>query len=292
MGCLQIGSLFKIPPAELLVIHDDIDGLETDIQIGRDEFAAMFAAGNDAPCQVDRALDERGAGHARHGAAQSFFYRGAEVAPHNVQVNAIAQNFVDNPTYFPPEVQANPRFQERLKREVPLGTLATSEKKAGQAAVEAVDKLEFPGVPKQAVRDVRLADSLDKLKELDKLKSNFLATVSHELRTPLTSIRALAEVMRDDAEMPAEQRQEFLAIVVAETERLTRLVNQVLDIAKIESGHAEWHNTDVDLHFAAELRAWSFAGGAAVALGRGRCASSRGRSSSPSSSWPFIAFCQ
>jgi signal transduction histidine kinase len=67
------------------------------------------------------------------------------------------------------------------------------------------------------------------------------------LRTPLTSIRALAEVMRDDADMPAEQRQEFLGIVVAETERLSRLVNQVLDMAKIESGHAEWHNTDIDL---------------------------------------------
>jgi hypothetical protein len=41
-----------------------------------------------------------------------------ELAPHNVQVNAIAQNFVDNPTYFPAEVQANPRFQERVAREV------------------------------------------------------------------------------------------------------------------------------------------------------------------------------
>jgi 2-keto-3-deoxy-L-fuconate dehydrogenase len=48
---------------------------------------------------------------------------GVEVAAHNIQVNAIAQNFVDNPTYFPPDVQANPRFQERLKREVPLGRL-------------------------------------------------------------------------------------------------------------------------------------------------------------------------
>jgi signal transduction histidine kinase len=54
-------------------------------------------------------------------------------------------------------------------------------------------------------------------------------------------------VMVDDAEMPAEQRQHFLGIVVAETERLSRLVNQVLDMAKIESGHAEWHNSDIDL---------------------------------------------
>lgn len=48
---------------------------------------------------------------------------GLELAPLGVRVNAIAQNFVDNPTYFGPEVQANPRFQERLKREVPLGRL-------------------------------------------------------------------------------------------------------------------------------------------------------------------------
>lgn len=59
---------------------------------------------------------------------------GVEVAPHNVQVNAIAQNFVDNPTYFPPEVQANPAFQQRLAREVPLGRLVGAEEDALFAA--------------------------------------------------------------------------------------------------------------------------------------------------------------
>lgn len=59
---------------------------------------------------------------------------GLEVAPHNVQINAIAQNFVDNPTYFPQEVQNNPRFQERLKREVPLGRLVTAREDAEFAA--------------------------------------------------------------------------------------------------------------------------------------------------------------
>jgi len=59
---------------------------------------------------------------------------GVEVAQHNVQVNAIAQNFVENPTYFPPEVQANPRFQGRLKREVPLGRLVSAREDAEFAA--------------------------------------------------------------------------------------------------------------------------------------------------------------
>jgi 2-keto-3-deoxy-L-fuconate dehydrogenase len=59
---------------------------------------------------------------------------GTELAPHNVQVNAIAQNFVDNPTYFPAEVQANPKFQQRLAREVPLGRLVSAREDALFAA--------------------------------------------------------------------------------------------------------------------------------------------------------------
>jgi NAD(P)-dependent dehydrogenase (short-subunit alcohol dehydrogenase family) len=59
---------------------------------------------------------------------------GVEVAPHNIQVNAIAQNFVDNATYFPQEIKAKPAFQERLKREVPLGRLVSSREDAQFAA--------------------------------------------------------------------------------------------------------------------------------------------------------------
>lgn len=87
----------------------------------------------------------------------------------------------------------------------------------------------------------------DQLKSLDRLKDDFMSSVTHELRTPLTSIRALTELMRDDPDMPTTQRQQFVDIIVTETERLTRLVNQVLDMAKIEAGHAEWHNAEVDL---------------------------------------------
>ena len=87
----------------------------------------------------------------------------------------------------------------------------------------------------------------EQLRSLDRLKDDFVSSVTHELRTPLTSIRALAEMMADDPDMSPPQRAEFLRIVVAEAERLSRLVNQVLDMAKIESGHAEWHNADVDL---------------------------------------------
>ena len=59
---------------------------------------------------------------------------GVELAPDNIQINAIAQNFVDNPTYFPREVQDNPRFQERLQREVPLGRLVSATEDASFVA--------------------------------------------------------------------------------------------------------------------------------------------------------------
>jgi Na+/proline symporter/nitrogen-specific signal transduction histidine kinase len=97
----------------------------------------------------------------------------------------------------------------------------------------------------QATAELRAAN--EQLQSLDRLKDDFMSSVTHELRTPLTSIRALAELMQDDTEMPQAQRQQFVGIIVAETERLTRLVNQVLDMAKIESGHAEWHVAPVDM---------------------------------------------
>ncbi|MCX7659130.1 sensor histidine kinase [Caldimonas sp.] len=97
----------------------------------------------------------------------------------------------------------------------------------------------------QLTAELRQAN--EQLKSLDRLKDDFMSSVTHELRTPLTSIRALSELMLDDADMDRAQRQQFLGLIVSETERLSRLVNQVLDMAKIESGHAEWHPTDVDL---------------------------------------------
>jgi Na+/proline symporter/signal transduction histidine kinase len=87
----------------------------------------------------------------------------------------------------------------------------------------------------------------ESLKELDRLKDNFITTVTHELRTPLTSIRAFSEILHDNPALDQDKRGEFVSIIVKESERLTRLINQVLDLAKLESGNAEWHSTEVDM---------------------------------------------
>src|SRR6185503_11858800 len=87
----------------------------------------------------------------------------------------------------------------------------------------------------------------ERLQEVDRLKDDFISTVTHELRTPLTSIRAFSEILHDNPELDAAQRQRFLGLVISESERLTRLINQVLDLAKLESGVAEWSTARFNL---------------------------------------------
>ena len=84
------------------------------------------------------------------------------------------------------------------------------------------------------------------LKELDKLKSNFLATVSHEFKTPLTSIKAFAEILHDELEERnvSEELRRFLKIIDSESDRLARLIKNVLDLSRIESGQMLWRMSD------------------------------------------------
>jgi hypothetical protein len=96
-----------------------------------------------------------------------------------------------------------------------------------------------------ATEELRAANI--RLQDLDRMKDDFISSVTHELRTPLASIRAFSEILFDDPDIDVEQRRRFLGILVSETERLSRLVNQVLDLAKIESGHADWRTEVVEL---------------------------------------------
>ena len=92
-----------------------------------------------------------------------------------------------------------------------------------------------------------LKDANEILKTTDKLKDDFLATVAHEIRTPLTSIRALSEIVHDNPEMDLKEREYFLGTVVKESDRLSRLINQVLDLEKYESGKQQLNTEEVDI---------------------------------------------
>ena len=83
---------------------------------------------------------------------------------------------------------------------------------------------------------------------LEQAKSDFVATASHELRSPLTSIKGFIELLEQtNSENLSERQREFIAIVLKSTDRLVELVNDLLDIARIESGQFEIHTRSVDL---------------------------------------------
>ena len=81
-------------------------------------------------------------------------------------------------------------------------------------------------------------------KELEQMKNDFISSVSHELRTPLTSIKGFTLSIVRDPEMPADTRQEFLNIVLAETERLASLIADVLEISRMDSGEMKLNITE------------------------------------------------
>lgn len=96
-------------------------------------------------------------------------------------------------------------------------------------------------------RTAELEEANRRLQELDRLKSNFVSTVSHELRTPLTSIRSLSESLLSSHGIPRERQEQFLAIIVEESQRLSRMINQLLDLSRIEAGKMEWRMEPLDL---------------------------------------------
>lgn len=110
----------------------------------------------------------------------------------------------------------------------------------------AYERLQFSN-QNLAIANRELEEVNKKLKEIDKVKSDFISIVSHELRTPLTSIKAFAELILMKPKMQPEKRNKLLNIINGETDRLSRLINDVLDLTKIEAGKLSWHITKVSL---------------------------------------------
>jgi len=91
-----------------------------------------------------------------------------------------------------------------------------------------------------------LAEQNERLREADRLKDEFVALISHDLRTPLTSIMGYLELAMDDGELGEEPRT-YLEVVQRNADRLLRLVNDLLFVARLEAGELDLHPTEVDL---------------------------------------------
>ena len=99
-----------------------------------------------------------------------------------------------------------------------------------------------------AVKNKQLQETADRLKELDRLKSNFLATVSHELRTPLTSIIGYSEMLAQGLAGPlADEQRKFIGTILEKGEHLLQLISTVIDISTLDAGRLALRREPTDV---------------------------------------------
>ncbi|MGV3573558.1 MAG: ATP-binding protein [Devosia sp.] len=92
----------------------------------------------------------------------------------------------------------------------------------------------------------KLEDANMQLRELDSQKDEFLSQVSHEVRTPMTSIRSFSEILLDGNALDDKQRQRFVSTIHQESLRLTKLLDEILDLSALERGERNWQSQPVD----------------------------------------------
>ena len=102
----------------------------------------------------------------------------------------------------------------------------------------AIEKARLLQESENRAKELALANK--ELKNLDALKDWFISSVSHELRTPLTSIRSFAEILESYQDLSDTEKTEFAGIIKTESERLSHLINDMLDAAKIANGNTQW----------------------------------------------------
>jgi signal transduction histidine kinase/DNA-binding response OmpR family regulator len=92
-----------------------------------------------------------------------------------------------------------------------------------------------------------LTEAYERAQEADRNKTRFISGISHEIRSPLSSIRSFSEILQNYADIDDDTREEFLGIINKESERLTQLTNEILDVVRMESGKVQWHMDAIDM---------------------------------------------
>lgn len=87
----------------------------------------------------------------------------------------------------------------------------------------------------------RLENTLDSLTRSEAMRKEFVANVSHELRTPITNIRSYAETLQDNQDIPDETRRNFLNVIVSESDRMTKIVQDLLTLSRFDAGSFEFN---------------------------------------------------
>ena len=140
-----------------------------------------------------------------------------------------------------------------LSNEIFTTEIALARNRIGKAVATGIRKDTVQSEEEKGIGSVILIRDITTEKEVDRMKTDFISTVSHELRTPLTSVRGFTEIIKkrlDEEIFPQltphkysraiKRVKENLEIILSEGERLTALINDVLDISKLEAGKVDW----------------------------------------------------
>ncbi|SDK86390.1 PAS domain S-box-containing protein [Maridesulfovibrio ferrireducens] len=168
----------------------------------------------------------------------------------------------DVKNFFTDEMNQLFNLVKGCEQEIYTSEITLNKRRIGKAVATPIHKKDSEDGTTLCLGAVILVRDITYEKEVDNLKTDFISTVSHELRTPMTSILGFAKIIRkklDKTVFPhchttdkktqraMDQVHDNIGIIVSEGERLTDLINDVLDIAKMESGKIDWKNNPVDM---------------------------------------------
>ena len=144
------------------------------------------------------------------------------------------------------EINRIPELQALLRDAEETGSVSFSEIRLGNLTES---EAEVTVVPVEAEQEyVIVIHDVSHIRQLERVRADFVANVSHELRTPLTTIQGYAETLLNNGSTKGKKRKEFLVKILNHTSRLSRLVSQLLELARLESGDIELKRTSCHLN--------------------------------------------
>jgi PAS domain S-box-containing protein len=223
-------------PAMQVVFRDITERkrMEEELKASEERYRDLFENANDGIYILDRA-----------GRIVSFNRKAEEITGYTVE-EVRGQSYTLLVSSGPERKKARRAFLKNMRGQPDKTELTIIRKDGREIVLELSTRPIWQGG--QIVGIQGIARDITERKELERLKSDFISTVSHELRTPLTSIKGYVDlVLAGDVGPLTPEQKEFLTIVSQNTTRLTELINDLLDIERLESGRIEFEFAELDL---------------------------------------------
>jgi PAS domain S-box-containing protein len=223
-------------PAMQVVFRDITERkrMEEELKASEERYRDLFENANDGIYILDRA-----------GRIVSFNRKAEEITGYTVE-EVRGQSYTLLVSSGPERKKARRAFLKNMRGQPDKTELTIIRKDGREVILELSTRPIWQGG--QIVGIQGIARDITERKELERLKSDFISTVSHELRTPLTSIKGYVDlVLAGDVGPLTPEQKEFLTIVSQNTTRLTELINDLLEIERLESGRIEFEFDELDL---------------------------------------------